>query len=131
MIVQRRFGFCLFVFAAGLLAACHGAPNDDAAASPAASASPDATTGTAANPLEEHIATSRYRIDIGYPDLSADEAPLAAMLRRIAGAAQRDFLRALPDPKLFPEFADRQMQLRIDFRLASRTSDFVSVRETG
>lgn len=87
--------------------------------------------GTTANPLEEHVVTPRDKIDITYPALKADEAPLAAMLHRIAGAAKQDFLQSLPDPKTFPEFADRQMQLRIDFKLGARTSDFTSVRETG
>lgn len=130
MFVQRRLGSCLLVFAAGLLAACHGAPNDNATASSAASASP-ATASTAANPLEEHFATARYKIDISYPALKPDEAPLAAMLHRIANAAKQEFLRALPDPKTFPEFADRQLQLRMDFKLAAQTSEFASVREAG
>ncbi len=131
MFAQRHLGFCLLVFAAMLLAACHGAPNDNATASSAATASPAATASAAANPLEEHVATARYRIDVSYPALHADEAPLAAMLRRIAGAAKRDFLRSLPDPGTFPEFAGRQLQLRMDFKLAARTSEFTSARETG
>lgn len=126
MFVQRRLGFYLPVFAM-LLTACHGAPDDTVTASSAASPS----TAAAANPLEEHLATSRYKVDISYPALHADEAPLAAMLRRIAGAAKRDFLRSLPDPGTFPEFADRQLQLRMDFKLAGRTGEFTSVGETG
>src|SRR5690348_6554025 len=131
MFVQRRFGFCLLVFAAGLLAACRGAPNDNAAGSSAASASTAAAASTPANPLEEHVATARYKIDISYPALKPDEAPLAAMLHRIANAAKQEFLRALPDPRTFPEFADRQLQLRMDFKLAAQTSEFISVREAG
>lgn len=131
MFVQRRFGFCPPVFAAMLLAACHGAPSDNATASSAASASTAVSASTATNPLEEHVATSRCKIDISYPALHADEVPLAAMLRRIAGAAKRDFLRSLPDPATFPEFAGRPLQLRMDFKLAARTSTFTSVRETG
>jgi hypothetical protein len=79
----------------------------------------------------EHVATARYRIDIIYPSLARDEVPLAAMLHRIGKAASREFLHALPDPKLFPEFADRQLQLRIDFKVAARTGAFTSVREVG
>lgn len=124
----------LFLMLAGTLAMAgcqHSQTADPLVAQTAVSRGTPSAASTGANPLEEHVATSRYRIDIGYPVLNADEAPFAAMLRRIAGAAKQDFLRALPDPKLFPEFADRQMQLRIEFRLAARTSDFVSVRETG
>lgn len=130
MFAQRRTKVSLLVIAAMSLAACHGGPNDSATTAFAPSAS-TAAASTTANPLEEHVATSRYKIDISYPRLNTDEAPLAAMLRRIAGAAKQDFLRALPDPKTFPEFADRQMQLRMDFKLAARTSAFTSVRESG
>ncbi|HJU25971.1 MAG TPA: hypothetical protein VJ722_04780, partial [Rhodanobacteraceae bacterium] len=84
-----------------------------------------------AGTIGEHAATARYRIDIRYPPLTADEVPLDAMLRRIAGTAKQDFIQALPDPEHFPEFAGRQLQLLIDFEVAARTGDFVSVRETG
>ena len=130
MFAQRHLRFCLLVFAAMLLAACHGAPNDNAAGSSAASAS-TAAASTPANSLQEHVATARYKIDISYPALKPDEAPLAAMLHRIANAAKQEFLRALPDPRQFPELANRQFQLLIDFKLAARTNAFVSVRETG
>ncbi len=128
---------------ASSLAACQPAPANDratvesaagAVAPPAARpAAPDAgaAPATAATASGEHAATRRYKIDIGYPALRADEAPLLATLHKIAAAAKRDFMQALPDPKQFPEFADRQMQLLIDFGIAARTRDFVSVRETG
>ncbi|MGH8211799.1 MAG: RsiV family protein [Rhodanobacteraceae bacterium] len=131
----RRFCFaCLLVFS---LAACQAAQTD-----PHASASPGADAPTAPNSnvtpavagtaaTGEHATTSRYKIDIGYPPLSAEEAPLGATLHKVAALAKQEFLQALPDPERFPEFADRQMQLLIDFKLAARTHDFVSVRETG
>jgi hypothetical protein len=141
----RRFGFACVLAAS--LAACQPAQNGDPASiAPAATAgnaptnstsAMSATAGTAApaaasaSTTGEHAATRRYKIDIGYPRLSTDEAPLGKMLHRIAANARRDFMQALPDPKLFPEFADRQMQLLIDFKIAARTPDFVSVRETG
>lgn len=131
MFAQRRMRFCLLGIATLALAACHGTPSDDSTAVSAASSSKPPASRTPARPLEEHVATSRYRIDISYPGLNAAEAPLAAMLHRIGGAAKRDFLRALPDAKIFPEFADRQLQLRIDFKVAARTGAFTSVRETG
>lgn len=131
MFAQRRMRFCLLAIATCALAACGGAPNGNATPISATNSSRPAAAGTQANPLQEHAATSRYRIDISYPALNADEAPLAAMLHRIAGAAKQDFLRALPDPKIFPEFADRQMTLRIGFKLAARTRAFTSVRESG
>lgn len=131
MFAQRRMLSCLPIVAAALLAACQGGSNGGATAGSSPAPSPPAAGRTTANPLEEHAATPRYRIDISYPALNAAEAPLAAMLHRIGGAAKRDFLRALPDPKIFPEFADRQLQLRIDFKVAARTGAFTSVRETG
>lgn len=84
-----------------------------------------------AMPAPEHIRTPRYRIDIVYPVLPVREARLAKHLKQIAEASKQDFLQALPDPKTFPELANRQLQLRIDFKLVARTSEFVSVRETG
>lgn len=40
-------------------------------------------------------------------------------------------MKALPDPERTPEFAHRQLQLKIDYRVASRTPAFISVREQG
>jgi len=82
-------------------------------------------------PPPEHIRTPRYRIDVIYPRLPAREAGLAKALKQIAEASKHNFLRALPDPATFPEFAGRTLQLRMDFKLAARTSTFTSVRETG
>ncbi|MER3546984.1 MAG: hypothetical protein C4338_05005, partial [Rhodanobacteraceae bacterium] len=72
-----------------------------------------------------------YQIDITYPALTPDQAPLAAMLRKIAATAKQDFMQALPDPKRSPEFVGRPLQLLIDFKIAARNNDFISVRETG
>ncbi|HEX6612813.1 MAG TPA: RsiV family protein [Rhodanobacteraceae bacterium] len=129
---RERAAFFLVIAGAFALAGCQRTQTaDPPVAQTAASRGTPPAASTTANPLEEHSVTSRYRIDIGYPPLEHDEAPLAAMLRRIAGAAKRDFLRSLPDPKLFPEFADRQLQLRMEFTLAARTGAFASVREKG
>ena len=118
----------LIALATLALASCRHSQDADPARPRVAERSAPVATGTANG---EHLATARYRTDISYPALNADEAPLAAMLHRIAGAAKQDFLRALPDPKIFPEFADRQMALRIGFKLAARTRAFTSVRESG
>jgi hypothetical protein len=91
----------------------------------------DAPAGSGATDTDEHATSPRYKIDIGYPPLSAEEAPLRATLHRVAAVAKQEFMQALPDPKRFPEFADRQMQLLIDFKIAARMRDFISVRETG
>ena len=128
--------FCLAGVLAVLLAACQPAQTEDRpSAKPAgATANPPASPGaapTTAGTTGEHTATRRYRIDISYPSLAANEAPLDAMLHRIAGRAKQDFIQSLPDPEHFPEFAGRQLQLLIDFEVAARTGDFVSVRETG
>lgn len=130
---RARAAFFLAIAGALAMAGCRRTQTADPSVSQAAASrnTPAPAVSTTANPREDHVATSRYRIDIGYPDLNPDEAPLAAMLRRIAGAAKRDFLRSLPDPKLFPEFAGRQLQLRMDFKLAARTGAFTSVRESG
>ncbi|MEO6968001.1 MAG: DUF3298 domain-containing protein [Rhodanobacteraceae bacterium] len=79
----------------------------------------------------DHASTRRYKIAIDYPVLSATQAPLASALRRTGEDAKREFMQALPDPKQFPEFADRQLQLLIDFKIVARANDFISVREAG
>ncbi|MBS0431685.1 MAG: DUF3298 domain-containing protein [Proteobacteria bacterium] len=135
---------CLACLLALPLVACQPAPTNDpvpaksgveaqanAATKVAAPVSGTARAAAGTGVTGDHVATRRYKIDISYPALGADEAPLLAMLHKIANAAKREFMQALPDPKQFPEFADRQMQLLIDFKVAAHTSDFVSVRETG
>lgn len=123
------------------LAACH--PRHETASPPqtgpaAASQARATSTGTAVAPAAagtslpgDQAVTPRYRIAITLPSLPADEAPLAKALRTTADHAKREFLRALPDPKQFPEFADRQLLLRLDFDLAAQTAAFTSVRESG
>jgi hypothetical protein len=130
---------CLACLLALSLPACQPAPMaDPVATKPASSATnvavPDSSTGPAAantGATADHADTKQYKIDISYPALSADEAPLLAALHEIANAAKRDFMQSLPDPKQYPGFANRQMQLLIDFKLAARTAGFISVRETG
>ncbi|HET9834934.1 MAG TPA: RsiV family protein [Rhodanobacteraceae bacterium] len=124
-----RIAPALIVAAALALAGCRGAQTADPASARTAVAGNVPAPASSAN--GEHIATARYRIDIGYPALERNEAPLLAMLHRLAGAMKQDFLQALPDPEIFPELADRQLQLQIHFKVAARTSAFVSVRETG
>ena len=129
MACHRRMAFVLTAAAALALAGCQGAPNaGPASAQIAESGNVPAPGGDARG---EHVATPRYRVDIRYPALGRGEAPLSAMLHRIAKAARQDFLRGLPDPKVFPEFADRQLQLQIDFKVDARSAHFISVRETG
>src|SRR6185437_13046710 len=102
--------FCFACVVALSLVACRTAQTNPPAPGTSAGAPADTTKG-------EHASTPRYKIDIGYPPLSAEEAPLAATLHKVAALAKREFLQALPDPDRFPEFADRQMQLLIDFRI--------------
>ena len=140
MSAQRCCFACLLAFS---LVACQPAqvdpsassePATDAPSNPAGKATPGSSTARAGSgtfATGEHANTPRYRIDISYPRLPAEEAPLRATLRKVAAVAKQEFMQALPDPDRFPEFADRQMQLLIDFRIAARTRDFVSVRETG
>ncbi|MDQ2972265.1 MAG: DUF3298 and DUF4163 domain-containing protein [Pseudomonadota bacterium] len=121
-----RVVFTAFVVSTVATAGCLRALDhiDNAASDPAAVQAGAALPGA-------HASTQRYKIDISYPTLTEREAPLASALRQTGGNAIQEFLQSLPDPKQFPEFADRQLQLLIDFKIASRTNDFVSVREQG
>jgi len=40
-------------------------------------------------------------------------------------------MQALPDPRKFPEFASRQLQLLIDYRVSASSPAFISVRGQG
>jgi hypothetical protein len=79
----------------------------------------------------DHARTARYRIDIDYPPLSPQAKPLTQALHERSRVAKQAFMKALPDPKTVPEFADRQLQLLIHYKLFSRTPAFVSVSEEG
>ena len=94
---------------------------------PASVPAPAATAQLPGN----HAATGHYKIAISLPELPADERPLADALRTTADNAKRDFLQALPDPQALPEFANRQFDLTLNFRIVARTAAFTSVRETG
>lgn len=128
------------VLAATALAGCNRQPAESpappatAATAAAASTTPviaaPAAAGTAALPTD-HATTRRYKIAINLPTLPAGEQPLADALRATADNAKREFLDALPDPKEFPEFADRQLDLMLDFKVTGTTAAFTSVRETG
>ncbi len=128
MTAQRFCLACALVFS---LTACRAAENAAPPAPVATAAYAQTSLRTNAQGTNVLSVTPRYKLEVHYPALPADEAPLGAMLRKIGATAQRDFMQALPDPKRFPEFAGRQLQLRIDFKVVARTRDFVSVRETG
>ncbi|MBS0381506.1 MAG: DUF3298 domain-containing protein [Proteobacteria bacterium] len=131
---------CCAVLAAITLAACNQQPMEQPATAVSATSLASAPStpiisaptpaGTAGLP-GDHAATQHYKIAINLPVLPADEQPLAAALRSTADDAKREFLQALPDPQQLPEFADRQFDLLLDFKLASATPTFTSVRETG
>lgn len=80
---------------------------------------------------DDHAQTKRYRIDIDYPRLPASDAVLARALHKTGNEAKHEFMQGLPDPQELPEFANRQLQLKVDFSVASRMPRFVSVRERG
>jgi hypothetical protein len=122
------------------LAACnqHPAPNNAAPPTPASVADTSATviaappTGASSGRLPgDHAATRHYKISVTLPTLPAGERPLADALRTTADNAKREFLKALPDPRQFPEFADRRFELLLKFEVAANTPAFTSVRETG
>lgn len=130
---------CCVALVAIALAACNRQPAENSAKPAAATAAPTPSTpiisaparpGTAGLP-GDHAATRHYKIAITLPTLSADEKPLAEALRATADDAKREFLQALPDPQQLPEFADRQFEMLLDFKLVADTPAFTSVRETG
>lgn len=132
----------LAALAAIALAACSPQPAEAPAPVPTATAgtaAPAATTPVIASPASaataalpgDHATTQRYRIAINLPTLPAGEQVLADAMRTTADNAKREFLQALPDPKEFPEFADRQLDLMLDFKVTGNTDGFTSVRETG
>ncbi len=138
--MRPRGPICLIPLLALLLAACHRPPAPNSAMPPAPTSPADTSTtviaapptraGSAALP-GDHAVTRHYKISITLPTLPADEQPLADALRTTANNAKRAFLEALPDPKQFPEFADRRSELLLKFRVAANTRPFTSVRETG
>lgn len=132
--------FVAALAAIALLAACSQQPGQNPAPpAPAATTAPAASTPIISAPAQagsaglpgDHATTKHYRIAINLPVLPADAKPLAGALRATADDAKREFLQALPDPKQMPEFANRQFELLLDFKLAADTPAFTSVRETG
>jgi hypothetical protein len=121
------------------LAACQQQPATSPASAPAASASAPVIPAAATAPAPastapvpgDHAVTRHYKIAIGLPALPAAAKPLADAMRATADNAKRDFVQALPDPKTLPEFANRQFELRLDFKIAAQTPAFTSVRESG
>lgn len=121
------------------LTACQQQPATTAASAPAASPSAPVipAPATAPSPAStapvpgDHAISKHYKIAITLPDLPADETPLADALRTTADNAKRDFIQALPDPQTLPEFANRQFDLVLDFKIVAQTAAFTSVRETG
>jgi hypothetical protein len=78
-----------------------------------------------------HAKTRHYKIDINYPHLPGSEAVLSRALHKAGEEAKHEFMQGLPDPQKYPEVANRQMLLKVDFSVASRMPRFVSVREKG
>lgn len=79
----------------------------------------------------DHAATKHYKIAVNLPTLPADAKTLSEAMRTTADNAKRDFVQALPDPTTLPEFANRQFELLLDFKVAAQTPGFISVRESG
>jgi hypothetical protein len=124
------------------LTACQQQAGSDASSGPAATASaasastpvippPAPATASTAGLPGDHATTRHYKIAIDLPSLPPNEKPLADALRATADHAKRDFLDALPDPEQMPEFAGRQFEMQLDFKVAANTPAFTSVRETG
>lgn len=123
-----------------VLASCNRqpAPNASAPHGPG-SAAETSTTVIAAPPTAatssqlpgDHAVTRHYKISVMLPTLPDGEQPLVDALRTTADNTKRDFLKSLPDPRQFPEFAERRFELLLKFRIAANTAAFTSVRETG
>lgn len=127
-------------FATLALAACQQQPATTPAPTPPASASAPVIPAPATAPAPpastapvpgDHAATKHYKIAINLPALPSDAKPLTDAMRTTADNAKRDFVQALPDPQTLPEFANRQFELLLDFKLAAQTPAFISVRESG
>ncbi|MBU6415972.1 MAG: DUF3298 domain-containing protein [Xanthomonadaceae bacterium] len=124
-----------------VLAACQQQPATAPASAPSASASAPVIPAPATAPAPasastapvpgDHAVTRHYKIAINLPTLPAAAKPLAEAMRTTADNAKRDFVQALPDPETLPEFANRQLELLLDFKVAAQTSAFISVRESG
>jgi hypothetical protein len=123
-----------------VLAACNRQPGPNAPASPGPEPAADtSTTVIAAPPMTatsgqlpgDQAVTRHYKISVTLPTLPASEQPLADALRTTADSAKRHFLKSLPDPRQFPEFAGRRFELLLKFRVAADTPAFTSVREAG
>jgi hypothetical protein len=123
------------LFAVFALAACGRSPAPESPGAPASTASTTAAASSTSVPESglpaDHAHTARYAITIDYPPLSPQADVLTQALHQRSQAAKRDFMQALPDPKQLPEFAHRQFQLIIHYKVASRTPAFISVREQG
>ncbi|TAM92341.1 MAG: hypothetical protein EPN40_14480, partial [Rhodanobacteraceae bacterium] len=138
--MQASTPICIVLALAALaLTACQQPSGTTSASAPAASASAPVIPAPASTPAPagtapvpgDHAVTKHYKIAITLPTLSADEKPMADAMRTTADNAKRDFIQALPDPATLPEFANRQFDLLLDFKIAAQTPAFVSVRETG
>lgn len=123
-----------------VLAACNRQPAPSAPAPPGPGSAADTSTILIAAPPTaatsnqipgDHAVTRHYKISISLPTLPDGEQPLADALRTTADNAKRNFLKAMPDPRQFPEFAERRFELLLKFRVAATTPAFTSVRETG
>lgn len=79
----------------------------------------------------DHETTARYTIDINYPLLPDTATALATALQETGASARQAFLQALPDADKPPQPANRQYQLKIDFKAVARSPRFISVREQG
>src|SRR5699024_6480709 len=136
MMRATRLSLATALGAVLVLAGCGqpSAPDSTASSTAAPAASAPAKPASAASTASlpgDHAQTKRYRIDISYPQLPASEQTLTKALHQAGDKAKRVFMRVLPDPKEFPEWADRQLQLILKFSVAARMPAFVSIREQG
>jgi len=117
----RLFACFVVVCCAGLIAGCDRTPPvlaapDNVAKPPEPAANEDTGHGDG------------YAFHIRYPQLPAEWSPLAAALRAYAEAQKKDFVAASTDA---PALNAPPAHLDLEFNIARRTSDFVSVLASG
>jgi hypothetical protein len=122
---------CMLAGCSGPAPGTAGSTSNAAAAAAARAAVVPPAAAVCSGLPGDHASTARYKIAIDYPGLAPGANVLMQALHEHAAAAKREFMQALPDPQKFPEFASRQLQLLIDYRVTATSPAFISVRGKG
>jgi hypothetical protein len=128
MALRSRFpGSLTAAFVVGTLVACAGC--SERSADPSTSATPIASAAAAETQPEIDAGKGKgYAFQIVYPALAPGWKPLDAAIRQFATARKKDFLDASNAPD---RVAGTDYTLDLNFTVARRTVDFVSVTASG